>query len=206
MEINQISILFIGSAIISFILSIYASTRNLKPVSTSLSVLLFAISIWTLFYGLELSAKTIKEMEFFLTFEYIGISIIPVMWLLFALHYSGTDVKLTKFKKSLLFIIPAITLFMVATNKSHHLFYATTELGNYNGFLFHKFSAGPFYWLHIFYSNLIVIIGVVVVIRMYFNVSNDDKSRIGIIILSVLLPYISSLVYILEFNAYGFLD
>ncbi|MDD3320409.1 MAG: histidine kinase N-terminal 7TM domain-containing protein [Paludibacter sp.] len=206
MEINQISLLFIGTALISFILSIYAGTRKLKPVSTLLAILLLSVSIWTLFYGLELSSETLKSMELFLTFEYIGITAIPVMWLLFAAHYTGSDAKLTISKRIFIFIIPVVTLFLVATNKSHHLFYSTTELGNYNGFLFHKFVAGPFYWIHIIYSNLIIIIGVILIIRMYFQVSKDNRSRIGIILLSVMLPYLISLIYILGFRPFGFLD
>lgn len=55
------------------------------------SLMLLAAAWWTLTYGLELASTTLQQMMFFIRLEYLGISLIPVFWLLFSLEYTQQE-------------------------------------------------------------------------------------------------------------------
>lgn len=57
-------------------------------------------------------------------FVYIGNCFLPVCLFLFSIAFSSTKFKFTR-KYLLLFIIPVISLILLWTNNSHHLFYVT---------------------------------------------------------------------------------
>ncbi len=55
MQVNLLSQLMFLSAIISFLLSLYTWKHKKNPAIFNLSLLLIAVTVWTLGYGLELA-------------------------------------------------------------------------------------------------------------------------------------------------------
>lgn len=208
MEMNSIYLtyIFVGSALISLFLSVLALLNKKNSANKPLSLLLASVCVWSLFYGLEISTDNARTMHLYIMFQYIGISTIPVFWLFFAAVYTGKDTWINYKTVVALLIVPVITLVAVISNSFHDLFYKTSELVLHGKEYFHEFQPGPLYWLHIVYSYFIVFIGILMVIVTLLRVSKDNRSRVFFILLSSVIPYVFSLLYVVGIRLYGYVD
>ncbi len=206
MQNNMLSLLMIFSALTSLALSLSAFKRRYNPAMLNLSLLLAAVTVWALGYSLEIAATSLQQMMIATTFAYVGIATVPVLWLTFVARYSGKDGWLTPFNSALLFAIPLCSIILVATNDLHFLFYSAVEPGISGNLSFLKTEAGPFWWVHVAYSYLIIITGIVFLGQIYSKVPRANRFPVGMFISSALLPYAASIAYILGFKPFGFLD
>ncbi len=206
MNLNPASELVIISSMITIFLALFAWNKRSFSTSIVLFYILLAISIWSLFYGMELASTKITTIRTYLAIQYLGISTTPVFLLIFAAKYTKTDGWLLPLRLKLLFVIPLITVIMVATNSIHYLFYSISEVRYTEGYWFHFMEPGPFYWLHIVYSYILIFIGLVFFVRMYFKVEKRNRLKLIFIIFGAIVPYVVSIAYIAGFKPYGFLD
>ena len=206
MEFNSHSYLMIISSVISIILAYFAWKSKKPTISRSLFLLLSGVSVWSLFYGLELAANNILIIRTMLVFQYLGIATIPVFFLIFAARYSGNDIWLTRTKLVLLYLIPLVTFSTLATNDFHFLFYSKSEIAESSGYYFHQMSGGLFYWIHITYSYSCIAIAALMLIKMLRYTVKENKSRIYLFLIAALLPSIISLLYVFGLRPYGYLD
>src|SRR5215467_8580144 len=63
--------------------------RRGNPGRNSLCVAILATAAWSFAYALELSAATRSDRELWGALKYIGITVLPAAWLVFALQYTG---------------------------------------------------------------------------------------------------------------------
>jgi PAS domain-containing protein len=203
---NTLSIVMLVSAMGSLFLTMYIFQRRKNLAMLNLSLLLMAVTVWALGYSLELASTRLQLMKFFATFAYLGIATIPVFWLIFVARYSGNDSWLTPLNQVLLFVIPFVSIVLVATNDLHHLFYAVTEEGFFGNFSFLNTEPTLFWWVHVVYSYLAILAGLWLLISLYFRVPRANRFLVGLFIAGLLLPYVANFAYISGFKPYGFLD
>src|SRR5207253_2756795 len=55
----------------------------------SLCVVMLGAAAWSFAYALELSAPTTSERELWGALKYVGVTVLPAAWLVFALQYTG---------------------------------------------------------------------------------------------------------------------
>lgn len=199
--------IFIASAFFSLMLVFYVViNRRVLALYKTLGILFFAVSVWSLFYGLELRATNYSLVNLYLKFQYVGITIIPLFWFRFTLKYIGKTKWVMPRRFSLLLLIPVLTLLMVVTNEYHHLFYETSSLSKSESGYFHEFIPGVFYYIHIGYSYLLIFLAIVMLISAYFTVSRDNRSRLIVFILSSSIPFILSGIYVIGIRPEGNID
>ncbi len=206
MQNNSLSLLMFASAMGSLFLSLYAFKSRKYPAMFNLALLLMAATVWTLGYSLELASTNLQTMKLFNTFAYLGIATIPVLWLIFVARYTGNDGWLTPLNTTLLFIIPSMSILLVATNDLHYLFYSLYEMELFGVFSFPRTEPGLFWWVHVTYSYLAIITGLWYLGGMYFKVHRANRFAVGMFIAGLLLPYIANIAYVAGFKPYGFLD
>jgi signal transduction histidine kinase/CheY-like chemotaxis protein/PAS domain-containing protein len=206
MSINQPATIMIFAAIISLLLSVYAWQKRQNSTGVFLSLLLLSTTIWSLLYSFEIFSTDLETMKVFLLISYFGIASLPVFWLLFAARYSGGGLWLNPFVIIMLFIIPILSIVMIATNKFHLLFYKAIESGNIDSFHYLKLTPGPLWWTNIAYSHILIITGAILLIRHYFKVQKSQRIHIQFFLFSALIPYAVNLLYLMNFRPYGFLD
>ena len=206
MNYQLLSNLFFGSAIVSIFLSVLALMNRKNSANKTLTLLLIATALWSIFYGLELISSSYTQMYLFIVFEYLGIATIPVFWLLFSSFYCGRDGWLNRSIIFLLFVIPFITILSVVTNNYHHLFYERSVLVNLGDHFYHDFTAGKLYWLHIIYSYTLIVIGILMVAKTYMRVSSEHKGRVLIILSGATIPALISVMYVIGIRPEGNID
>lgn len=200
------SSLFVISAIVSMIVAVYVFTYTRFTIFRSITALMLAVTVWSLFYGFELLANNHETILLFINLQYLGIVTIPVIWLLFAARYTGNDNWINLFSLMALFVVPLINYFMVYTNSSHFLFYKSSELKPVSDAFVHQFVPGLFYWIHIVYSYSLVFIGVILVLIDFIRFRNKNKNRVGFVLFASLIPFIFSALYILGLKPLGYID
>ena len=122
-EFNIFSIILLGSGLVISITS-YLIFKTKGSVVRSFGFVMVAIVLWAITYGLELASPTLEQMLFWINLEYIGISLLPGLWIVFVIKFIGREGWLTVFNITLIFLIPFLTMLMVWTNTYHHLHYA----------------------------------------------------------------------------------
>lgn len=172
----------------------------------NLLLLLGALTIWAVGYGFELASASLSSLKLSVIIAYFGIATGPVLWFLFIARYSGNDGQLIPLNTALLFVIPLMSIILVATNDLHFLFYKAYDAGVIDEFYFLKTTAGPFWWIHVIYSNLIMISGIWFIVVMYKKVDRASRFPVGMFAAGSLLIYAANISYVLGFKPYGFLD
>lgn len=205
-DINNISLLMLFSSIISFVLFIYAYLRRDNLAILNLSLILLSSTIWSFFYGLELSFPNSKAINYILFFQQTGISTIPVFWFLFAARYSGNDKWITPSKSMSFFLIPLISSIMIASNDFHNLFYTSVTLKTDFGYTYRILEHGPFWIAHVIYSHILFLIGTLMMFLMIFKATKNNRRRITFLLLGATVPYIVNIAYILGIMPFGFID
>ena len=116
--------LLIATAI-SAAVAIYAWQRRSASGAKALALLMLAVAEWSLGYALELGSADLPTKIFWAKVQYLGIVILPLAWLAFALHYAAREQWLTIPKLALLAIEPLVVLRLVWTNEAHGLIWSS---------------------------------------------------------------------------------
>ncbi len=107
--------------------------------------MLLAVGFWWLLYALEAALPGITLKTAVAKAEYLGITSVPVLWLLFAVRYTGLDSALSRRRIALLFVVPATTFLLVATNQLHGLMWSSVRLERSGSFPALGIGHGPFF-------------------------------------------------------------
>jgi len=199
-------LLLLFSFLVTASLSVYAWRKRDSPSGLSLCLLMAAAAVWSLGYGLQFFATNLAQMKLLNALAYMGISTCPVFWAIFAARYTRTDSWITPECLKRLFIVPAVTFLMVASNDLHALFFSSVELGSLEGYRFLILEDAPFWLLHIAYSNIMVLLGLFLFIRVFFKVAPVNRPHVSFFLVCSLIPYAAHMAYLAGFRPYGFLD
>lgn len=162
-----------------------------------LSLAMLPIMLWAAAYGFELASTELEVMKFWLKIEYLAIPYVTPFMLLVIFQIVNLDLGIQSRKVSLIFIIPLITMILSLTNDFHHLFYNEVYLQKEGPFPTLKLSFGPWYFVHVTYSYLLVLAGLITLFwKIYYYKSFFLLQRVSMLV-AVFSPLISFSVYFL---------
>lgn len=187
-------------------LAFRAWRRKKNEVDMWLTWLMGAIGLWSLSYAVELTLTELAQMQVSTAVAWVGMATTPVFWFLFAVHHAGLGERWSPGRVALLFVVPLLTVCLVATNPWHFWFYAEVELGQSGPFFYQRLLPGPYWYVALLYSYVWMLWGIVVTFRLFRRVRGKDQLRVGLILAGVLLPYVVNFTYTLGFRPHGFLD
>lgn len=194
----NVNVFFSLVLLVSAFMLIYIGYFSLKRDKGYVSISLLPISIYALGYAFELLCTSIEGVKFWIKVEYLGISFIPVVWLMFVLNFTGYRDSLKKYKIVLLYIIPVTTLILNYTNDFHHLFYKKLYMNNDSIFPIVEMIQGPWYWVNIVYTYALFFIGLMILIMAYSKAVSIIRKQILYIIIAWVIPWISDVIYVLR--------
>lgn len=111
-----------------------------------------AAALWA---GLQAVSLTLVGLESKLVVEklaYVPIALAPLLWLAFALGYSGRGSLLKRWPMGVIYAIPLLTIGIVWTDASTPLFWEATQLGELNGVTTLVVDYGTWFRVHVGYS------------------------------------------------------
>jgi PAS domain S-box-containing protein len=116
--------------------------------------------------GISMAGPTEAWALVWFNVRFACFAVIPPLWLVFILRFTGKQGLLSKPRIALLFVIPAITQIMLWTNDWHGLWAARDVAFNRVGPFFVPLTSarapGPGYAAHIVYANAVMLAGLVV--------------------------------------------
>jgi len=184
------------SGLTALVIAVLLIKRIKSPGAPYLLLFLVSAAIWSAGDGFEAAAKSIALKVNWSSISYIGVTTSPVFFLLFTLQYSNPARIIRKGLIILLFLIPVTTIIIAFTNQSHLLLWkkvvltADTNLGVY--------YYGPYFLIHVTYEYAILTIGLIILLAGAFKVFSIYRPQLWILIIGTLLPFISSILYVLK--------
>ncbi|HWQ19326.1 MAG TPA: histidine kinase N-terminal 7TM domain-containing protein [Methanotrichaceae archaeon] len=184
------------TALISIALACMAWRRREVPAAVPLIVLALASLEWSLAYMLEIGCTSLHDKIFWDNVGYLGVVTVPVAAMAFALRYTSYDRWLTRANLALLAVIPATTVILAWTNSIHGLIRQNVSLDTGGPFLAIARTHGPWFWVHVGFSYLMLILGSLVLIRMLFMASRLYRGQAVVLLLGMAVPWSWNVIHI----------
>jgi PAS domain S-box-containing protein len=184
------------AAAVSIILALSAWQRRTTPGSKAFALLTLLLAEWLLGYALELGGVDLTAKIFWAKIQYLGIVSVPLLWLAFALQFTQQEKWLTPRNWLLAGIIPLSTLLLTWTNELHGLIWRHAGLATNGPFPGLEVSYGAWFWVHLAFSYLLVLLGTIVFMRVLISFPHLYRRQAALLLIGVLAPWISNSIYI----------
>lgn len=196
-SLSPYSLSLLVFAVIVLLLAVFLFTRLSKEVRW-FGAMMIAVAIWAASDGIMVGMDDLEAMLWVVDVEYIGITLVPVFWLLFVLKFVGKEAWLNPRWMVCQFIFPVISMVMVWTNGLHHLHYQRAEVVEINGLFGLLTAKGPWYIIHTSYFYLAIGYGVYLLIKRYFNTKGIYQKQTLIILFGTMVPWIANILVVLD--------
>lgn len=155
-----------------------------------------AVSIWLIGYALELSVVSLEQKIFWAQVQYIGITLTPVAWFLFAYQFLNQTTRNLKTILLILSILPLITIAIAFTNSQHGLLWTQNVLDESSGFPMMANSYGGWFWIHSAYSYLLILGGIALFLRTIKLYPDPFRWQSVVLILAAATPMAGNVLYL----------
>ncbi|MBE2201592.1 MAG: PAS domain-containing protein, partial [Anaerolinea sp.] len=164
--------------------------RRNKPGALPVFAFMLALAQWSLSYAIHWLVTQPQQRWFWLNVTYFGAVAVPTAFFLFALIYTHREKWVTRRLLSGLMAPPVVVLLLLWSDEAHGLFFGGKRAPNATMFL----EGGPGFWLNIGYSYLLILIGFVLLLQMFFQVRQPYRRQVGVILLGASLPWLSNML------------
>ncbi|MEK4664042.1 histidine kinase N-terminal 7TM domain-containing protein [Priestia sp. FSL H7-0729] len=201
-HINSYITLVATSAVLNVFLCLYTYFRRSEIPSSKIFILYTAaLSIYTFGYAIELASNSLEQMKFWTTVEYIGMPFSASLGLMLMITYTGRT--LSKKVTAALFVIPSITLVMVATNDFHHLFYKKVWLREDSPVPLMDIAVGQWYVVHGAFTFSCLLCACLILIAQWRHTKKMYRRQLLTLITSQIIPMVAAFLYLLGLTPGG---
>ncbi|RLB92381.1 MAG: hypothetical protein DRH26_06365, partial [Deltaproteobacteria bacterium] len=180
----------------SLVLSLYAQSKRPSTLIHVFSLFSIAVFIYAFGYGFEFLSRTLEDILFWSKIQYLGISFLPGLVLSFSICYTGRQGGLSPLRLVLIFTIPMITLLARLLNPYHFLFYKTVAVDLTAGMPLLNFEPGPFYLIHVCYSNIALIFSSFLLIKFFIHAAPSYRKQTMTILIASSIQWIGYVIYL----------
>jgi signal transduction histidine kinase len=195
--LDQLSVVMAITIAIGMTAGLLAWRERHEPGARPLVLMLFGQSWWSATFVLQLGAATLDAKVFWSNVQWIGVVVIPVGWLLFALEYTGRDRYARPRYVALLVIVPTITVALALTGQHHDLLYLRSELIRREGFVMLRRTGGPWFWLITGYTYLLGVVGSLPLLALVVSNSLQFRGQSAALLVGTLAPWVSNALFLL---------
>ena len=189
------------------ILSIGLIWKRKSAIGAIPLVLLFgSATFWSISYAVELSLRDFTSKVFWLKLEYVGVAILPVLWLFFCLRYVDINKPKTSWFFIIFSIVPIITIILAWTNQSHHLVWKSVDLINQDGLKMLKLERNIWFWINTGYSHLLYLAGFYFLVYKYLKTPTKMRNQIRYVFLAGLVPGVINTFYVFNNDPIPLID
>jgi hypothetical protein len=162
-------LLLIFSVIIPAALAVAILNHRPSLGSRAFFFLMASVALWALMNLFEVCSSDVQTKIFSFQVKHLFIVTAPVSWLAFCLYYSNCIRSLQWHQLLLLLVVPVVTMGLVGTNAHHQLMFRQADLLAASGYALISPRHGPFFWFHIAYGTLLLLIGFIFLVRPLFG-------------------------------------
>ena len=188
-------VVLITNMVMAFAIAALLSRRPKSAGIHSMIFTLIGVGIWSFSYAMITITPIVEVKLFWLKIENIGIITVPVFWFFFTMKFTRLDNKLTgKPVSLLLWVIPALSLIFIFSERWFHLYYTSTSiaLGSTGPLII---SRGPMYWAALVQSYFLGIAGIGVLIWRFARSRLVYRRQMVYLIGAVTIPFFINIIY-----------
>jgi len=175
---------------------VIARTRRGVPGGASFSWLMAAVALWSFTSAMHTLATDSASRIVIAKFQYLAVAPIGVLWLLFTTDYGRARWPVGGAWRLLLWVVPALTLLLAATNDVHHAYWSAIEQVETPIGPRLVYQPGPWYWVHVSYSYLLLLAGAWILIRDLRRHPPPHRRQTVLIIIGAVVPWIGNVLYL----------
>lgn len=190
-------LLVLGEMLALWLFATMWKRRHRKGVRSFIA-LQSSLAFWILMDICTLLTPDMATKQFFSSLSYVGITGVPLAWLLFTLEYTGRATWITRRRLALLLIEPIAAVTLTFTNAYHQLWHTELRLVPHDGFSALQVTFGLGFWFHAVYSYALLLIGVVLLVGAYRRAASLYRSQIGYLLLGAVVPWLGNVLTILK--------
>jgi diguanylate cyclase (GGDEF)-like protein/PAS domain S-box-containing protein len=153
------------------------------------------IAAYALAYAAELGSTSLPGALRAIRFEYLGIVLMMVFWVLFAIRFSGHR-RLAPLLVALIAFLPACTLVIVWTDQLHHLFYASAWMRDIGPAKVLEVVRGPWYWVHVANFWIFLALNIAIFLPAAARSSAEKRGQIMLAVWGSSAPAAAELVHL----------
>jgi len=176
--------------------AILAWRERPEPGAIPLTWMLVGQTIWAVLFVFELQAPTQAGKIVWSDLQWIGVVVIPVAWLLFALEYTGRDRYVTSRTITILSIPPIITVALAVFGDPGHFFYRDSTMITVNGMQVLHRVGGSWYWAITGYTYLLGILGTIPLLELVRSDAQPFRGQSALILLGIIAPWGANAVFL----------
>jgi diguanylate cyclase (GGDEF)-like protein len=165
--------------------------RSALGLST-LGWLLISMALWAFSDAALWMQKSIDAKTLWLNVMIIGAVGAPLLFFIFVMKFTHTDTFLTTRWLILFSIVPVGTLILQWTNEFHHLIFSSVKIAELNSYMLAEVTRGPWYFINVFYSYILIGIGLFVLIRTSSRSSPLHRTQSLLILIGCIIPLLFS--------------
>ena len=166
--------------------------------ATWLTLLVAGQVWWTVFLVFEIEATAYGMKVLWYDVQWIGVVVIPVAWLLFALEYTGHTRYVQPWTVVAVSVVPALTVLIAFVNGTGLLVegfvLVETPFGS-----FLRAEQGPWYFLIAGYTYLLGLLGTVPILQFVRDDGDPFRGQSAALLVGTAAPWVSSIVYVLGY-------
>ncbi|WP_254831862.1 sensor histidine kinase [Haloglomus salinum] len=180
-------------------------TRPASATARAFAATMAGITVWAGAYFVRLFAP--EWAGFGLTvLAFVGITTTPVAVLLFALRYTDREQYVTPGTTALLLVVPLMTLVLLATTRSHGLFYTSFRVVQVGPLSTTSATSGPWFWVHTAYSFGTLAAASVLLVGFGARQRRLYRRQAVLIVLAVVVAWATNVAYLTGHTPVPILD
>lgn len=200
------SALVIASVAISLFVTVVAILERPHPMAVPVILLTGGAAVWALPIGILMHSGIYEHHLWLQRVRYIGTVVVPLAFFVVATRYAGYTRILTRSRLTALAIIPGITTVLVWTSDWQMLFWASIQPELVRGVWTTGFSYGPWFWVHLGWIYVLVVVGLVLLAREAIDAHRHQRNTVLIVAFGGALPFLLSMAHFGGIGLAGELD
>ncbi|MBD2870355.1 sensor domain-containing diguanylate cyclase [Paenibacillus arenilitoris] len=180
---------------------VFAKRHNYTHIARLFILQAVCVTIYCMASAFGLMSTTLEAIKFWTVVQYAGMPFSPPLGLLFVMQYLG--IRIAPKWRNALFIIPAISLIMVATNDWHQLHYRVFEIDPALGAPYVRQEIGVWYMIHGLFTFASMFVAFLLILSRWRETAKAYRPQIVSLLCGQLVPMLTAFVYLIGFTPPG---
>jgi len=196
--------LFVAAAI-ALAVALASLRRTSARGGMTLTLMMVAVFVWALCSGFESAAMGAAAKISFSVGAYAGTVNVAPLFLLFALRYRRSSRGLVPWRIALLWLVPAVTFVLAATNSAHGMIWSRI-VADPNRLNTLRYLPGPWYYVAVLYYASLGIASAVLIGRAAQSAPRMFVGQTAILLTGLAIPWLATALTYLPFNPFPGVD
>ncbi len=152
----------LAAAVITLAAYLRARSKKEVPGGSALRFLFVTLFIWSSFNAISTLVTSEKAILLATQFAYLGVSLAPVAWFVFAISYSQRVLKLSRHALNTISALPVVTMLLALSNSYHNLIWTNSTIVTAGQFTGLVTEHGFWFYVHAVYAYALILVATAV--------------------------------------------